>query len=220
MAVDVEIGKARAVRSGGTTRPLAPTRSGCRLASGHVDLPSPFSSAIASSSTVTRQPAFLSCARSASKPARFSFFSAASRSSASGANGAPGSVAVPSNQSIERITNVLGRINGVGDQVFGFEGMVRAHQAFSPMEGARALSRSLKSIPCGGRAMRTRRPSTSSAERSLEPPPRRGRRHRRARSRRGRRLVDRGHEGPRSIARPMPHRPVACMAVEHVSMPS
>ena len=64
---------------------------------------SPFSSAIASSSTVTRQPAFLSCARSASKPARFSFFSAASRSSASGVKGAPGSAAVfstsPSNAS-------------------------------------------------------------------------------------------------------------------------
>ena len=43
---------------------------------------SPFSSAIASSSAVTRQPAFFNCARSASNAARSSFFSAASRSSA------------------------------------------------------------------------------------------------------------------------------------------
>ena len=53
---------------------------------------SPFSSAMASSSAVTRQPAFFSCDRSASKAARSSFFSAASRSSTSGMKGAPGSV--------------------------------------------------------------------------------------------------------------------------------
>jgi hypothetical protein len=55
---------------------------------------SPFSSAMASSSAVTRHPAFFSCARSASKAAGLSFFSVASPSSASGLKGAPGSAAV------------------------------------------------------------------------------------------------------------------------------
>ena len=45
---------------------------------------SPFSSAIASSSAVTRHPTLFNCARSASNAARSSFFSAASCSSASG----------------------------------------------------------------------------------------------------------------------------------------
>jgi hypothetical protein len=55
---------------------------------------SPFSSAMASSSAVTRHPAFFSCERSASKAARLSDLSDARASSASGMKGAPGSAAV------------------------------------------------------------------------------------------------------------------------------
>ena len=65
----------------------------------------------------------------------------------------------PLDQPVQRIADVLGRIDGGGDQVLGFDGRVAAHRAPSSMRGARPISRSLKSIPCGGRAMRTRRPS-------------------------------------------------------------
>ena len=81
---------------------------------------SPFSSAMASSSAVTRQPALFNCARSASNAARSSFFSAASRTRASGAKGAPGSVGSPLDQPFQRIADVLGRIDGGGDKVLGF----------------------------------------------------------------------------------------------------
>ena len=62
-------------------------------------------------------------------------------------------------QPVQRIADVLGRVDGGGDQVLGFVRIVVVHCAPSSMRGARPISMSLKSIPCGGRAMRTRRPS-------------------------------------------------------------
>ena len=120
---------------------------------------SPLSSAMASSSAVTRQPAFFSCARSASKAARSSFFSAASRSSTSGMKGAPGSVAVfsTSPSSGSRISSAASMAAAI--RFSASVSMVAVHRAPSSMRGARPSSMSLKSMPCGGRAMRTRRPS-------------------------------------------------------------
>ena len=44
-------------------------------------------------------------------------------------------------------------------RLIGFKDGVGVHRAPSVKKGVRALSRSLKSMPCGGRAIRTRRPS-------------------------------------------------------------
>ena len=81
---------------------------------------SPFSSAMASSSAVTRQPALFNCARSASNAARSSFFSAASRIKSIRCKGRAGIGRGLLDQSLQRIADVLGRINGGGDEVFGF----------------------------------------------------------------------------------------------------
>ena len=64
---------------------------------------SPFSSAMASSSAATRQPAFLRFERNSSNAARSSFFSAASRSRTSGVKGAPGSAPIsPPSRPVDR----------------------------------------------------------------------------------------------------------------------
>ena len=87
------ITSAKAVPSEEWNSSAAPARSIRMSACVGPRPPSPVSSAMASSSAVTRHPAFLSRARKASKAARSSFFRSTSRSSTSGVNAAPGSSA-------------------------------------------------------------------------------------------------------------------------------
>src|SRR5262249_29936789 len=61
-------------------------------------------------------------------------------------------------QPIKWIANLLGRIDGLSDEVLGFVLIVVVHFALSSVRRAQPSSMSLKSRPCGGRAMRTRRP--------------------------------------------------------------
>ena len=181
---------------------------------------SPLSSAMASSSAVTRQPAFFSCARSASKAARSSFFSAASRSSTSGAKGAPGSVAVfsTSPSSGSRISSAASMAAAI--RFSASIAIVVVHCAPSSMRGARPTSMSLKSIPCGGRAMRTRRPSRfqrqaqSRAAASPGSSPSASTITSRTSSGRSR------ARSPEVESAAQAGWPVACMAARQVSMPS
>ena len=80
MAVDVEISEAG---PSGAWNSSADCASSIRISACFGPRPpmSPFSSAMALSSAVTRQPAVFNCARSASNAARLSFFNAASRAS-------------------------------------------------------------------------------------------------------------------------------------------
>ena len=205
MAVDVEVGEAGAVRARGTVRRLARGRSGCRPASGRARPLSPLSSAMASSSAVTRQPAFFSCARSASKAARSSFFSAASRFQHFGREGRAGIGGGLLDQAVQRIADLLGRVDGGGDQVLGFDRW-RRRSSRALLDAGRAAQQQIVEIHALRRAGDAHAPAlrASSARRSRAPPPRRVRRHRRARSRRARRPADRGCAGRRSRAPPRP----------------
>src|SRR6478736_2298570 len=58
-----------------------------------------------------------------------------------------------------RIGDFLRRADGGGDRIVHIERIVAAHCASSWLKGGRLISRSLKSNPDGGRAMRARRPS-------------------------------------------------------------
>ena len=88
-----------------------------------------------------------------------------SRSSTSGVNGAPGSAlrssrpGRPADRGSPRPRRWPRRSGSIGSAL----GVV-VHRAPSSMRGARPSSTSLKSMPCGGRAMRTRRPSPLPAQ--------------------------------------------------------
>ena len=97
VAVDVEVGIAGPIRGRGTAPRFCASSIRTSACVRRRPTLSPFSSSMASSSAVTRQPRVFNCARSASNAARSSFFIATSRSSTSGANGAPGSLAAFSN---------------------------------------------------------------------------------------------------------------------------
>src|SRR5262249_23442711 len=62
-------------------------------------------------------------------------------------------------ETLQWISNLLSRFDSGGNCIITDGGKDGAHRAGSSMRGARRTSRSLKSMPRGGRAMRTRRPS-------------------------------------------------------------
>src|SRR5262249_2402122 len=53
----------------------------------------------------------------------------------------------PLDESFQRIADVLGGINGGGDEVLGFFSLAAVHCATSSIGDVRPMSRSLKSIP-------------------------------------------------------------------------
>jgi hypothetical protein len=53
----------------------------------------------------------------------------------------------PLDESLQRIADVLGRVDGGDDEILGFVRLAAVHCAASSMRGARPKSRSLKSIP-------------------------------------------------------------------------
>ena len=101
---------------------------------------SPFSSAMASSSAVTRQPAFFNCARSASNAARVVLLQRREPLQRVGRKGRAGIGRGPLDQPVQRIADVLGRVDGGGDQVLGFDRIVGALIARPPRCGARGPS--------------------------------------------------------------------------------
>src|SRR5215472_18984260 len=61
-------------------------------------------------------------------------------------------------QAFQRVADVLGRVDHSEDSVLEFVFLIAIHRAPS-LASTRLINMSLKSIPTGGRAIRTRRPS-------------------------------------------------------------
>ena len=102
-------------------------------------------------------------------------------------------------QPVQRIADFLGRVDGGGDQVLGFD-RYRRRSSRALLDARRAAQQQVVEIHALRRAGDAHAPAlrASSARRNPAPPPRRVRRHRRARSRRARRSADRERAARRS----------------------